>query len=368
MFTRFHGIDLHKRYMTISIRDFSGKEIFTQLKCSDFYGYIRTLTSDDVLVVEAVNNAFHWADEMEKQGATCLVVDPHKFKIIRDSWSKTDKKDAANLSLALWMAMMRQEFKMPIIYKPSVVIRDLRRLFAQYQMINKQIRQYKNTIQALLTEAGILLSSRDKERLLKPQSGIQVFKTLEMPHSTGLCVLMNIYLLFNLIDQKEILKREILKAGIDFESEMKLLITIKGVTPLLALAFLADIGDIHRFSNVRKFNAYLGVVPRVKASGGKTVMGHINKQSRSLSRSLYSQTINHFVSASEGMTEFYASMKTRRGAGRSRIAVLRRLFSIMRSMLLHNEEFRYKDEINVHNKMVDYEMEMRKIRLLATES
>lgn len=271
MYTRFHGIDLHKRYMTISVRDESGREMFTQLKCTDFLGYIRTLTSEDVLVVEDVNNAFYWADEMETRGATCLVVDPHKFKIIRDSWSKTDKKDAANLSLALWMSMMRQEFKMPIIYKPPVLIRDLRRLFAQYQMLNKQVRQYKNTIQALLTETGILLSSKSKEKLLKPASGLEVFKTLELPHSIGLCVLMNLYLLYNLIDQKEIIKREIFKAGIPLEAEMKLLITIKGVSPFLALAFLADIGDIRRFSNVRKFNAYLGVVSRVKSSGGKHI-------------------------------------------------------------------------------------------------
>lgn len=255
---------------------------------------------------------------------------------------------------------------MPIIYKPPVVIRDLRRLFAQYQMLNKQVRQYKNTIQALLTETGVLLSSKNKEKLLKPASGLDVFKALDLTHSIGLCVLMNLYLLYNLIDQKEIMKREIFKAGISLESEMKLLITIKGVTPFLALAFLADIGDIHRFSNVRKFNAYLGVVPRVKASGGKTHMGHINKQSRSLSRSLYSQTVNHFASSSTGIAEFYASMKERRGAGRSRIAVMRRLFSIMRAMLLRHEEYRFKDEINVHNKLIDYELEMRKIKILAS--
>jgi transposase len=63
-----------------------------------------------------------------------------------------------------------------------------------------------------------------------------------------------------------------------------ILITIKGVTPLLALAFLADIGDITRFSSVRKFNSYLGVVPTVRSSGGKTIFGHTNKHSRKLAR------------------------------------------------------------------------------------
>jgi transposase len=42
-----------------------------------------------------------------------------------------------------------------------------------------------------------------------------------------------------------------------------LLITIKGIAPIVALAFLADIGDIERFPTLRKMNAYLGLVPRV---------------------------------------------------------------------------------------------------------
>jgi len=42
---------------------------------------------------------------------------------------------------------------------------------------------------------------------------------------------------------------------------MKVLITIKGIAPLMALAFLADIGDTGRFTSLRKINAYLELVP-----------------------------------------------------------------------------------------------------------
>ena len=73
--------------------------------------------------------------------------------------------------------------------------------------------------------------------------------------------------------------------GCFFEKEIKLCISIKGITPFLVLAFLADVGDIRRFKNVRGFNAYLGVVPSIKSSGGKTQMGHITRQSRKLALS-----------------------------------------------------------------------------------
>lgn len=166
---------------------------------------------------------------------------------------------------------------------------------------------------------------------------------------------MNLYFLWNLFDQKEILKREISKAGIPIKEQVKLLISTKGVSPLLALAFLADVGDITRFKNSRQLSAYLGVAPRVKSSGGKTCIGSINRHSRNLSRTLFTQSIIHFVSISPQINELYDSIKARRGACRSRIAMLRRLFSIMRRMLLSNEEFRYKDEIMHKNKCIDKE-------------
>ena len=61
---------------------------------------------------------------------------------------------------------------------------------------------------------------------------------------------------------------------------MKLLITIRGITPLSSLAFLADVGKVERFKTLRKMNAYLGLVPRSKDSGGKSKPGHINRESR----------------------------------------------------------------------------------------
>ena len=362
MVKKFHGVDLHKHYATISVRDADGKELYCITKCMDFKGYIEKLSSEDAVVIESVSNSFYYSDEIEKKGAQCFIIDSFKFKIISESWQKTDRKDSSSLSLALWVSMTSHEFSLPVIYKPPMVVRELRRLFSLYQLINKQIRQYKNVIQADLLEVGIVLSDSEKERLLNPKSGLAIFEKLELTHVTKICILMNLYLLWNIFDQKEIVKREIYKAAEPLNEKVKLLITIKGVSPLLAMAFLSDIGDIERFKTVRKFNAYLGVVPTVKSSGGKTRMGNINRHSRSLSRSLFCQSLIHFADASPELGNFYESIKMRRGCGRSRIALLRKVFSMMRRMLLSGEEFRWKDEIVYQNKMYDYEMEMHRLK------
>jgi len=94
-----------------------------------------------------------------------------------------------------------------------------------------------------------------------------------------------------LLERKEKLAEGILLAGATFQKQVELLITIRGITPLVALAFLADIGEINRFSSTRKMNAYLGLVPQCSDSGGKERHGHINKESRKLTRTILTQTL-----------------------------------------------------------------------------
>lgn len=352
---RFHGIDLHKLYATITIRDSEGSETYFTAHCTDFRSYIQSLGRNDVVVVESINNAFFWADEIEKQGAKCVIVDPHKFRIIKDSWNKTDKRDSANLSLALWMAEIRSEFRLPSVYKPSLMIRDLRKLFSQYQTICDQITQHKNSIQSAFAEKGIALSKTQKYELFKTDGNTAVLGEYNITGASEKCILSSLAIMALLAEQKEQFKTLIIEMGKNFSKEVKLLITIKGVSPLLALAFLADVGDITRFPNVRSFNAYLGVVPSVKSSGGKTQMGHITRQSRKLSRTLFTQPLNHIISSTDSMADFYDGIKSRRGAGRSRIAVIRKTFNIMRRMLLTGEEYRGKDEINFQKKLKEFE-------------
>ena len=67
MYKRFHGVDLHKRYATVSIRNGDGKEVHRIAKCIDFKDYVSKLNSNDIVIIETVSNAFYWSDEIEKQ-------------------------------------------------------------------------------------------------------------------------------------------------------------------------------------------------------------------------------------------------------------------------------------------------------------
>jgi transposase len=351
---RFHGIDRHKAYSTISVLNREGVEIEFHPSVKDLKVYLEHLGPEDAIVLEASTGSFWWADHIESRGITCFVLNPYRFKIIKDSWNKTDKHDARNMAKALWVYMVTGEFGLPTIYKPSSTVRELRRLFTYYNLLNRQIRMLKNGIQALLVENGIKLEVGERNKLLKTDGDLAVIQNCDLTSASILIITGELELLQNLLERKEVINREIILAGADFQKQVELLITIRGITPLVALAFLADIGDISRFKSTRKMNAYLGLVPQCSDSGGKERHGHINKESRKLTRTILTQTLVQVADASPQLRSFYDALKERRGAGRARIALIRKLCGVMRRMLLMGVEYRDKEENLFNKKIIQY--------------
>ena len=129
----------------------------------------------------------------------------------------------------------------------------------------------KNTIQAMLTEDGVTLSSDERSRLFKGKESISdVLGDHRLSEVIVDALQIQVDLLRTITESKERLGRRIVEASAPLNEQIRLLITIPGITPLTASAFLADIGDVHRFPSLRRMNAYLGLVPRCHDSGGKS--------------------------------------------------------------------------------------------------
>jgi transposase len=164
--------------------------------------------------------------------------------------------------------------KLPEVWQSGPVVRELRRLFGLYELLNKQIRQLKNEIHGVLLDNGIrgrILGTRLADH---PAKGEERLKTVELSSVSRLCIRTSLAVLAGLQEQKQALKDEIYQAGRPLEAELKLLISIRAVTRLLALAFLSEVGDIRSFRSARRLHAHLGVVPTVRSSdGGHTQRG-----------------------------------------------------------------------------------------------
>jgi transposase len=213
MIERVHGIDRHKQFSTICVLNREGEEVQFEGACRELGKYVEGLGPSDAVVLEASNGSFWWADQIEARGARCYVVDPRKFRIIKDSWNKTDKQDARNLAKALWVHVVTGEFGIPTVYKPAGVIRELRKLFAQYCALNRQITRLKNNAQAIFVDNGVELKKEAKGRLFAPESGLEVLKALNISAASRVCLEVTLQVLWRVEEAKERLAGEILLAG-----------------------------------------------------------------------------------------------------------------------------------------------------------
>ncbi len=251
--------------------------------------------------------------------------------------------------------------RLPVVWQPSAMVRELRRLTGMYEIINKQIRQLKNEIHGVLLDNGVRDHDVGEKLVETPQPDGELLKSLVLTQASRFCVQSAMRQLLALTKEKETVMRQMYLAGRPLDAEIRLLMGIRGVTPLMALVFLSEVGDIRRFSSARKMHAYLGVVPSTRSSGGKTHNGAINRASRHLARTLFTQVVPHLAASSPSMSKFYLDLVGRKGFGRARIALIRKIFSVMRRMLLGGEKYRGMEEDLYARKIRAYERDLRKM-------
>ena len=156
-------------------------------------------------------------------------------------------------------------------------------------------------------------------------------------------------------NEKENIKAEILVKGQVFYKEIKILTSIRGVSPFLAIAIMSDIADINRFPNAKKLCSYLRTAPRIDASGNKEHAGKVNKQSRTLTASLMTESIKHFIDSSDRLHRFYFDKLKGKSAGEVCVAVMRKIIVIIYNMLKDEKMYYYKDDKNHVAKLKQYE-------------
>jgi len=248
---------------------------------------------------------------------------------------------------------------LPLVYKPEKKIRELRRMFSGHETLKKSMIQLKNTIIGMIRDTGHKITDNEKKLLFHLKKGMEALEQLNLPDPDSLTFRALLISLHSLMEQKEILKKEIIRCGVFLEEEVKILISIKGVSTFIALAFFADVGDLSRFKSIRNLNAYLGLVPLTRSSGKREFQGHIIRSSRHLTRTLFTQAVQHIGGSSESISKWYVAVRERRGIGRGRIALVRKIVKIMRRMLLEKELYRWCDQESYGRKLVLYNRALR---------
>jgi transposase len=198
-----------------------------------------------------------------------------------------------------------------------------------------QKTKIKNRIHAILWKHGL---SSPRTDLFGKKGRIWLEDQELRPIFKGECASL-LRVLDGLVKEIELLNREI-QTRAKLNEETKLLMTMPGIGPFLALVIQAEIGDFSRFSSPEKLASYSGLISRSRSSGGKLHFGEITRSGSVYLRTAMVEAACQVKPKWETLYQFYEKIKEKKGNKTARVALARKMLVILWHMVKKKEPFR----------------------------
>jgi len=262
------GLDISKHVFQIHAVDRSGAVLIQKrLRRSELLRFFERL-EPCLIGIEACGTSHHWARELLALGHQVKLMPPTYVK----SYVRGNKNDAADAE-AICEAVTRPTMRfVPIKGIQQQAVLAMHRVRA---VLVRQRTMMANALRGHMAEFGIiapqgLKAVRELGRLLSDRQA-------HIPDIARSALQI-------LVDQMAELERSL----VDIEKRLvawhradetsRRLATIPGVGPITASAIAATVSNPKQFKSGREFAAWLGLVPRQKASGAKNVLSGISKR------------------------------------------------------------------------------------------
>lgn len=357
------GIDQHKRQLTVNLRNEDGTVILKR-QVSTEWEKVRAFFADlaeraqpegGFLAILEVCGMNPWLLAMLKEyGCREIVVTQPTAR----SKQKTDRRDAGVLGHVLWVH--RQQFiegKHPLgvrrIQPPTPQEADDRQITAMRARVTKKRTAVLNGIHKILRKHN--LEQECPTKVFQTQKVRRWLTEIELPALDRLE--MNLLLpQWELLDEQlEAVEAKIAERA-TADEQAKLLESMPGMGHYSAVAIASRIGDIERFKRPDSLANYFGLTPGCRNSGEATQrLGSITKQGSKVVRYLLGQIVIKVLRFDGAMRTWFKRIKKRRGSKIARVAVMRRLATILWHMLKRKQTYRYDSPIKKHQEFEAFE-------------
>ena len=271
------GIDLGKNTFHVCAMDRSGRVVLEKRFTRGGLEKFVRAHERCVVGMEACGGAHHWARELRAMGYDARLMSAQFVKGYVKS-NKNDWRDAEAICEAVGRPAMR------FVPVKTVEQQSLQHLHRARSMAVSQRTALANQMRGFLFEYGLVVAQ-----------GIGTLRRgvpeLVEDADNGLPMAMRELLASEreeLVHLDERVKRfdAQLDAFARGTEACRRLQTIPGVGPKIASALVAAAGDAKEFGSAREFAAWLGLTPRQRSTGGRTVLGGISKRGDRYLRSL----------------------------------------------------------------------------------
>jgi len=258
---RFIRVDLGKKIMHVTILQENCKPVFFKEKTTidGCMKMIKELQDSDTVALEAGNLAFSIARQIQKESsAQVLVLNPGKLSTIYNSLKKTDKEDSLKLARLIQRIPASER---PTVTLPTELEEEERSLIREITFLRQQRNRLVCRLHSVFVNSDLVKMKRSN---LRTEGNREI--AMEELEGRFLKEAQNLHDLLNL-SERQIKEMEIeVKNYLNKDQAAPFLLSIPGVGPITALAFLAYVGDGSRFSSASQVSYYEGMVPRVDIS------------------------------------------------------------------------------------------------------
>jgi len=274
------------------------------------------------------------------------------------SKQKTDRRDASQLSHMFWvhrqqLAGGKHTSGLRRIEPPTAQQAEDRQLTTLRATLTKKRTAVLNAIHKILRK-----HNREQERPTKVFQTKKVRRWLaEMELSTVDRLEMDLLLpQWELLDgQLEVVEAKIAERA-EADEDARLLESMPGMGHYSAVAVASRIGDIRRFRQPGSLANYFGLTPGCRNSGDANQrLGSITKRGSKIVRYLLGQVVIKVLRFDTAMRDWYKRIKRRRGSKIARVAVMRRMVTIIWHMLKKKQRYHYELSLKKHKEFEAFE-------------
>ena len=248
---------------------------------------------------------------------------------------KTDRKDARGIAQLLRMGWFRP------VHCKSASSQELRALLTGRKLLLGKVVDVELGIRGLLRGFGLKLGQVSKgrfsERVRELVAGQTMLEAVVEPMLNARDALRREY---------NHLHRQVL-AIVREDQVCRRLMTVPGVGPLAALTFTSAIDDPARFRSSKTVGAHFGLTPRKYQSGETDISGGISRVGDGMVRAALYEAAQIMLTRSakfSTLKRWAMEVAKRRGAKRAKVALARKLATILHRMWVDGTEFRFGKE------------------------
>jgi transposase len=343
------AIDQHRKQLTVNIRDEKGdvvlkRQVSTQWeRVRKFFDDLldRSVPEEGFVAILEVCGFNHWLIKMlrEYDCRDIVLVQP-----TTRSKKKTDRRDANSLGNLLWVNRSRLLAGQNVHGLRRVVIpghedEENRQLTALRKRMGAVRTRTVNKVHHILLKHNL-----HQECPTKDIKGKKARRWLaELPLDEIGRMEMDLLLAqWELWDTQLAALEKKLKQRQVADKKAAIVATMPGAGAYSSLALSSRIGSIDRFPRPSSLANYWGLTPGCRNSGdANDRLGSITKEGSPMARFILGQMVLHVLRRDASMKAWYKRIKHRRGSKIARVAVMRRLATVLWHMLKHEEPYAF---------------------------